>query len=116
MLAVWDDFFVKTWTVGQSTHSRSNGRINWRRHFISTGRCEACMKDFHTPTRLLHHLNYSSECALTLRRNRIRTEVQPGRNSKREVRDGALKIPVIRSEGPIRAWENWDGIQEDPRH
>ena len=72
------------------------------------------MKDFHTPTRLLHRLNYSSECALTLRRNRIRTEIQPGRNSKREVRDGALKIPAIRSEGPIRAWENWDGIQDDP--
>ena len=98
-----------------SVHAfKKHGRINWRRHFISTGRCEACMKDFHTPTRLLHHLNYSSECALTLRRNRIRTEVQPGRNSKREVRDGALKIPAIRSEGPIRAWENWDGIQDDP--
>ena len=84
--------------------SKKHGRINWRREYISDSRCEACMKDFTTPTRLLHHLNYNKNCSDVIRRNLDKVEVQPGRNSRREAKDALLQIPVIRAEGPTQAW------------
>ena len=98
-----------------SVHAfKKHDRINWRRKYISNGRCEVCMKDYHTPSRLLNHLNYSGHCADVLRRHRIRAEVQPGRNNRAEVRDGPMKIPVLHSEGPVQDWEHVDPYPDDP--
>ena len=93
---------------------KRHGRINWRRRFISTRRCEGCMKEFSTTTRLLHHLTYNTECADTVRRHLDPVEARPGRNSRREDKDGAMKVPVIRAEGPVREWGPELEHMEDP--
>ena len=98
-----------------SVHAfRKHGRINWRRRYISGSRCEACLKEFFTETRLLQHLNYSSGCAMTLRRNMRQVEVQPGRNSKREVKDRLMKVPAHRAEGPSQDLQAAGHYDDDP--
>ena len=98
-----------------SVHAfRKHGRINWRRRYISGSRCEACLKEFFTETRLLQHLNYSHRCAMTLRRNMRQVDVQPGRTSKREVKDRLMKVPAHRAEGPSQDMQTAGHYDDDP--
>ena len=86
-----------------SVHAfRKHGRVNWRRHYIDGSRCESCLKEFGTTSRLQDHLTYNDQCAQWHRRNLLQVDVKPGKNHTKRDRDPLLKLPVMRSEGPRR--------------
>ena len=58
---------------------RKHNRVNWRRHYISGSRCEACLKDYGTTERLLNHLTYSTSCANRLKTNLDQVPLRPGK-------------------------------------
>ena len=85
---------------------RKHNRVNWRRHYISGSRCEACLKDYGTTERLLNHLTYSTPCANRLKHNLEQVPLRPGKNNKKRDRDPPLAIPATQTEGPVRPWKD----------
>ena len=98
-----------------SVHAfRCHGRVNWRRRYIDGSRCESCLKEFGTTSRLQDHLTYNDQCAQWLRRHFNQVDVRPGKNHTKRDKDPLLKLPVMRSEGPQRL-ERQDLLRlEDP--
>ena len=99
-----------------SVHAfKRHQRVNDCRFLLGGGtRCEACLREYRTTRRLLHHLMHQKDCASRLRRQGLRYEVGPGRNNTQEDKDtSSFPIPVIRSEGPMRQWAAWIPVAEE---
>ena len=86
-----------------SVHAfRQHGRLNRTREVIDGTRCHSCGKEYFTPTRLQHHLNYKEECFRHwVQAGRLGAPLLPGiNNTHQEVKDRKLRVPALPSFGP----------------
>lgn len=93
-----------------SVHAfKRHQRVNPCRFLLGgSTRCEACMKEFRTTRRLFYHFMHQRTCARKLRRQGLRYELGPGRNSTAEDKDtSAFPIPALTCQGPQRNWSAW---------
>ena len=79
---------------------KNHQRTAPEREVIQTSRCEACMREYRTPTKLLAHLRHSKVCHAKLRRAGHRYDLLPGRGHRDEYKDSSFPIPVLPSAGP----------------
>ena len=97
-----------------SVHAfKVHGRMNRARGLIGGSRCEACEKEFHTSTRLQHHLCNSRRCYdQLLMAGQTFDTVLPGKNNTKEQKRPDFDLPPMRSEGPrIQALDH--GLRAD---
>ena len=85
-----------------SVHAfKVHGRMNRARGLVGGSRCEACEKEFHTSTKLQHHLCNSKRCYdQLLLAGQTFDIVLPGKNNTREQKVSDFALPPMRSEGP----------------
>ncbi len=79
---------------------KNHQRTAPEREVIQTSRCEACMREYRTPMKLLAHLRHSKVCHAKLRRAGHRYDLLPGRGHRDEYKDSSFPIPVLPSAGP----------------
>lgn len=85
-----------------SVHAfKIHGRMNRARGLIGGSRRAVCEKEFHTSTKLQHHLCNSKRCydQLLLAGQTFDT-VLPRKNNTREQKASDFALPPMRSEGP----------------
>ena len=90
--------------AGESVHMcRTHGIIAAERFLFDSTHCPCCLKEYHSFSKVLAHLRFSSRCRDTLRARRMSCNPEPGlgSNSDRlqlEIHDGAL--PTMQAQGP----------------
>ena len=89
-------------------------RVNNNRFYAEGTVCEGCLKQYHTPTRLFHHLCNNAKCAKKVRNLRTAQPLGPGRGNKREVMDRELKVPAQRISGPPQPEPDLEPNDEEP--
>ena len=99
-----------------SVHAfKQHGRLNKTREVIDGTRCHSCGKEYFTPTRLQHHLNYSVDCFRHwVQAGRRGALLLPGINNTQEVKDRTLRIPVLPSFGPQEQRFNTPVLPAEP--
>ena len=104
--------------AGEGAHMfRKHGIISDIRYLFDHTRCEVCMKEYFTFSKLHNHLRHSHRCRVSLQNRPYRTTPQEGHgsqvNSRMEHQHDGLLPPLI-SQGPcqvpirLRAVEDFD--------
>ena len=83
---------------------RVHGKTNPVRRLFAQTHCGACLKEYHTFSKLKAHLLYSTRCRQTLQGRRVRWNPAPGAGSTvegelTELHDGLL--PPLQAQGPL---------------
>ena len=80
---------------------RAHGVKNKVRQLVGGSRCDACAREYNTPTRLQHHLNHSHSCyARLLMVGEIYDGFLPAKNNTKEIPMHRFGLPPLCSEGP----------------
>ncbi|CAE7242191.1 unnamed protein product [Symbiodinium sp. CCMP2592] len=79
---------------------KCHGRLREARLYASGTQCGTCLRHFASNFKLSNHLEYSTECLAALVARGARSEIQPGRNSKKFRTGDEIMCPVITAEGP----------------
>lgn len=97
-----------------SVHSfRKHGRIQAARYFVSSNRCECCLKVYASVIHAVNHVKRSAACFQFYRSKPCVSEIAPGVNSRAVKRAWeALPDPFFQAEGPKEVFsaefEEWE--------